>query len=326
MQGLKFQSLHQVLSRLQERAALRHMSPRTVATYCRWIREFVAHSGGRNPRDLALVEVEAFLTMLATKRKVGAGTQNQALAALLFMYKEVYGADLPWMKNVVRARRKKRIPVVMSVHEVQRVLNGMTGTPRLMASMLYGSGLRLMECCRLRVKDIDFDRHELQIRSGKGGKDRRTMLPARLSVQLKDHLGLVRAQHQSDRSMGHGSVALPDALESKLPSAPWEWPWQWVFPATTKYFHPETNRFRRHHLHETVLQKAVREAAKAATFNKRITTHTFRHSFATHLLESGSDIRTIQELLGHASVKTTMIYTHVLNRGGLGVQSPLDRL
>jgi len=264
--------------------------------------------------------------MLATKRKVGAGTQNQALAALLFLYKEVYRADLPWMKNVVRARRKKRIPVVMSVQEVHRVLQEMHGTPRLMASMLYGSGLRLMECCRLRVKDIDFDRHEIQVRSGKGGKDRRTMLPARVSTQLKSHLQVVKAQHRSDLAAGHGSVELPGALEQKLPKAPWDWPWQWVFPATSRYHHPQTNRFRRHHLHETVLQKAVREAATHSGIHKRVTTHTFRHSFATHLLESGSDIRTIQELLGHVSVKTTMIYTHVLNRGGLGVQSPLDRL
>ncbi len=323
---MQIQSLDRLLSRVRERAALRHMSPRTVDTYCRWILEFAAFSGGRNPLDLGLVEVEAFLTMLATKRRVGAGTQNQALAALLFFYKEAHGQELPWMKNVVRARRKKTIPVVMSVQEVQRVLREMHGTTRLMASMLYGSGLRLMECCRLRVKDIDFDRRELQIRSGKGGKDRRTMLPAKLSLELKDHLAWVKAQHRSDLNQGHGSVALPGALESKLPKAPWDWPWQWVFPATSKYLHPETNRHRRHHLHETVLQKAVREAATAAGINKRVTTHTFRHSFATHLLESGSDIRTIQELLGHVSVKTTMIYTHVLNRGALGVQSPLDRL
>jgi site-specific recombinase XerD len=221
---LQYQSLNQLLSRLTERAALRHMSPRTVATYCRWIREFVEYSGGRNPSELGFVEVEAFLTMLATRRRVAAGTQNQALAALLFLFREVFGKELPWMENVVRAKRKKCIPVVMSVAEVQRFLNEMKGTPRLMASMLFGSGLRLMECCRLRVKDIDFDRHEIQVRAGKGGKDRRTMLPGRVRRSLECHLQWVHEQHQSDLKAGHGSVELPGALEQKLPQAAWEFP------------------------------------------------------------------------------------------------------
>ncbi|MBC8403872.1 MAG: integron integrase [Planctomycetes bacterium] len=325
MTDAPYQSLSQLLLRIKERAELRHLSPRTIYAYTSWVRQFVGFYGG-DPRDAGRREVEAFLSGLASHRKVSASTQNQALAALLFMYREVLCEPLPWLKEVVRAKRVKSIPVVMSVREVEVVLREMKGAPQLMALLLYGSGLRLMECCRLRVKDIDFDRHEISVRMGKGGKDRRTMLPARVSDRLKRHLLVVQQQHRADLKQGNGSVELPGSLAKKYPKAAWDWPWQWVFPATSLYLHPESGHRRRHHLHETVLQKEVRRAVKESRIPKRITSHTFRHSFATHLLESGADIRTIQELLGHANLKTTMIYTHVLNRGGLGAQSPLDRL
>lgn len=312
--------------RVREAIRTRHLSPRTEQVYLDWIRRFWRFCGRRDPAACGPEQVAAFLTRLATVDRVAASTQGQALAAVLFLYRDVLGLDLPWMADIVRAPRRRHLPVVLSRDEVRRVLAQMRGTPRLMAELLYGSGLRLLECCRLRVKDVDFDRSQLTIRRGKGGGDRATVLPATVREELQRHLDEVYRQHVADLGAGAGWVELPNALARKLPNAAREWPWQWVFPATRTYFHAETGQTRRHHLHETVLQQAVRAAVKAAGIGKRATCHTFRHSFATHLLESGSDIRTIQKLLGHASVTTTMIYTHVLNRGPAGVRSPIDSL
>ena len=310
------------------RAAMRvkHLSPRTEEAYLGWMRRYHEFHGRKDPATLGAAHVTAFLTALATERKVAASTQNQALAALLFLYREVLGVELPWLDDVVRARGPERLPVVLSREEVRAVLSEMQGVTRLMATMLYGSGLRLLECCRLRVKDVDFGRRQIVVRRGKGDKDRVTMLPAIVADELAAHLERVRAQHRSDVERGAGWVELPDALARKLPSAGREWPWQWVFPATRGYVERDTGERRRHHLRETVVQQAVRRAVLASGIAKRATCHTFRHSFATHLLEDGSDIRTVQELLGHRDVTTTMIYTHVLNRGPGGVLSPADRL
>ena len=269
-------------------------------------------------------EIQAFLTHLATVENVSASTQNQALSALLFLYVHVLGEPPERFDDFVRARRPKRLPVVLTPREVAQVIERMKGAPRLMVSLLYGSGLRLMECCSLRVKDVDLERREILVREGKGQKDRRTMFPERLTEAMKRHLAEVKELHASDVAHGAGTVELPDAIARKIPGAAREWAWQWVFPATRAYYHGESGVWRRHHLHETVLQRAVREAAIRAGVSKRVGCHTFRHSFATHLLEGGYDIRTIQELLGHEDVSTTMIYTHVLNRGGRAVRSPLD--
>jgi len=316
----------ELLRILGERVRTRHLSPRTEQAYRGWVERFFRYHQGTHPLRLGPAEVDAFLSSLAVKRKVSSSTQNQALASILFLYREVLGQDLPWMDSMVRAKRRKHLPVVMSPIETQSVLSGMTGTSQLLARLLYGSGLRLMEGCRLRIKDVDFDRLEVHVRQGKGGKDRKTMLPTKLVAPLQAHLRQVRNTHQQDLAEGWGAVALPEALSSKLPRAPWEWPWQWIFPATSTYYHQETGQVRRHHLHQTVIQKEIRRTVRDLGLAKRVTCHTLRHSFATHLLESGSDIRTIQELLGHADVRTTMIYTHVLNRGGFGTISPLDRL
>jgi integron integrase len=280
----------------------------------------------KDPALFGAERVTAFLSHLATERDVAASTQNQALAALLFLYREVLEIDLPWLDDVVRAKRPARLPVVMSRDEVRAVLSAMSGVTRLMASLLYGSGLRLLECCALRVKDVDFQRSQIVVREGKGDKDRVTLLPGGLHAALRAQLQAAREQHQRDLAIGAGWVELPHALDRKLPNAGREWPWQWVFPATRTYEHTETGQNRRHHLHETVVQRAVREGVRASGITKRATCHTFRHSFATHLLEDGTDIRTLQELLGHADVSTTMIYTHVLDRGPMGIRSPLDRL
>ncbi len=290
-----------------------------------WIRRFILANGKRHPRDMGAREVEAFLTLLATRGKVAAATQNQALSALLFLYREVLGQDLPWMENIRRAKRPERLPVVLTTDEVRQILDRMSGVNQLMASLLYGSGLRLMECVRLRVQDIDFVRHEITVRAGKGGKDRRTVLPTTSIEGLQTQLARTRIVHEHDLDAGHGSVWLPAALERKYTNASMEWIWQYVFPARSRSIDPRSGVERRHHLDEKSLQRAVRAAVQAAAIDKHATCHTLRHSFATHLLESGSDIRTIQELLGHADVSTTMIYTHVLNRGGSGVLSPLDR-
>jgi integron integrase len=258
--------------------------------------------------------------------QVSASTQNQALSAILFLYEVVLGRRLAWMNDIVRAQRPVRLPVVLSRDEVSSLLSRLRGPVWLMASLMYGTGLRLLECAELRVKDLNFDRGELTVRDGKGGKDRVTMLPATLKGPLLDHLVRVKAQHDADLAAGRGSVALPGALRAKYPNAPVEWAWQWVFPATRFYSDRATGERRRHHLHESVLQRAVKDAARAAGISRPATCHSLRHSFATHLLEAGYDIRTIQELLGHRDVSTTMIYTHVLNQGGRGVRSPLDQL
>ncbi len=312
--------------RVRAAIRLRHLSPRTEEAYLGWIRRYHEMNGGRDPARLGAQEVTAFLSRLATEDRVAASTQNQALAALLFLYRDVLGVDLPWLDGLVRARRPQRLPTVLTRDEVSRVLSRLEGTPRLMAGLLYGAGLRLMECCRLRVKDLDFERHQVTVREGKGDKDRPAILPACLAPALRAHLERWAADHEAERRGGGGWVELPHALERKLPNAGQSWPWQWVFPATRTYTHPETGQRRRHHLHETVIQGAVHDAVRAAGLQKRATCHTLRHSFATHLLEDGYDIRTVQDLLGHADVSTTMIYTHVLNRGPAGVRSPADRL
>lgn len=271
-------------------------------------------------------EVTQFLSDLAINGKVAASTQNQALAALLFLYGELLEVQLPWLANLTRARRPKQLPVVMTPAEVRSLLGNMSGTTQLMASLLYGAGLRLAECARLRIKDVDLVTRTLTVREGKGQKDRPAVVPKTMIALLREQVERVNLQHAQDLERGAGWVELPNAFARKSPQAGREFAWHWLFPATRTYFHRPTGQRRRHHLHETVLQKAVRAAALATGIPKRITTHTFRHSFATHLLERGTDIRTIQELLGHSSVSTTMIYTHVLNRGPLGVTSPLDDL
>lgn len=310
------------------RAALRvrGLSPRTAEAYLGWMRRYYEFHGRRPPRELGEEHLTAFLTNLAVEQHVAASTQNQALAALLFLYREVLGLDVGWLDEVVRARRPRRLPVVLSRAEVGRVLGEMRGVPAVMASLLYGAGLRLLEVCQLRAADVDFDRSVLLIRNGKGGKDRQAVLPARLRAPLRDRLAAARALHEADLAEGAGWVALPDALDRKYPEHGRSWPWQWAFPATRRYTDRLSGQVRRHHLHETVLQDAVAAAVRAAGITKRASCHTFRHSFATQLLEDGADIRTVQELLGHADVSTTMIYTHVLERGACGVVSPLDRL
>jgi integron integrase len=304
----------------------RRYSPMTERAYCDWIRRFVAFNGRRHPRDLGETEVKAFLEHLAVDRRVSASTQNQALAALLFLYVDVLGQRLAWMSDVVRAKRPERVPVVLSPAEVAALIANLHGVTRLMACVLYGAGLRLMECCSLRVKDVDFPRTQLLIRSGKGGKDRIAILPTALMQPLAEHLSFVRRQHDADVVAGAGYVAIPHALRRKYLAAPREWHWQWVFPATRAYVDAATGERRRHHLHQTVLQRAVHQAAQRANLTKTVGCHTLRHSFATHLLEAGHDIRTIQELLGHKDLRTTMVYTHVLDRGPYGIRSPLDRL
>ena len=316
-----------LLGALRDRVRTKHYSPRTAEVYERWVRRYIRFHGRRHPRDLDTNELRQFLSHLASEGDVSASTQNQALAAIRFLYEEVL--EIPFASPVdhLVAKRPRRLPTVLSVEDVSRVIEAMHGVPRLMARVLYGSGVRLMECCALRVKDLDLTRRELTVRHGKGGGDRRTMIPEALVADLDAHLALVQAQHERDVARGAGYVALPGALRKKFGAdSGRRWEWQWVFPATRGYRDEETGERRRHHLHETVVQEAVTEAARVAGLDQRVTCHTFRHSFATHLLEAGYDIRTVQELLGHRDVSTTMIYTHVLNRGGLGVRSPLDGL
>jgi len=313
-----------LLDRVREEIRKRHYSRRTEKTYVGWIRRFILFHGKRHPAEMGAEEVSRYLSHLAVSGKVSASTQNQALSALLFLYRQVLGREVEWVEGVVRAKRPLHLPVVMTREEVRAVLRQLQGVEWMMASLLYGAGLRLLECCRLRVKDMDLAKREIVVRDGKGGKDRVTLLPGKVVEPLRAHLEMVRRQHEADLANGAGSVELPWAIERKYTRAPWEWGWQWVFPATRFYVHPATGRKRRHHLHESVLQKAVREAVLRAGLAKAATCHTFRHSFATHRLENGYDIRTIQELLGHSDVSTTMVYTHVLNRGGRGVRSPLD--
>ena len=307
---------------MRRRLRLQRYSRRTEDVYVRWVKRFVEFHGRRHPRELAEAEISAFLTHLAEERRVGGGTQNQALAALLFLYRTVLGVPIVMGRDVVRARRPRRVPVVMSPDEVWRVLDQMVGDCRLAAMLMYGSGLRLLECLTLRVKDVDFEMAEITVRGGKGQKDRRTMLASSVARELMDHLASVRQQYVRDVSR-NVLVEVPDALGAKFPNASRDWSWRWLFPASRVYRGAEGG-VRRHHLHETVLQRAVHDAVRAAGLTKRATCHTFRHSFATHLMQAGYDIRTVQELLGHTDVRTTMIYTHVLNKGGMSVRSPAD--
>lgn len=313
-----------LLELVRQAIRARHYSRRTERAYVGWIRRYVIFHDRRHPREMGTEEVTRFLTALAVDGKVSASTQNQALAALIFLYGVVLGQKLPWLDEVVRARRPRRLPVVLTRAEVRAVLGEMRDTPRLMATLLYGAGLRLLECARLRIKDVDFGANRITVRGGKGDKDRVTLLPAAIKANLEKQVAGALEQHRRDLAVGAGGVALPEGLARKYPEATREPGWQWVFPAVRTYVDRETGERRRHHLHETVLQRAVKEAVRRARVNKPASCHTFRHSFATHLLEDGYDIRTVQELLGHKDVTTTMIYTHVLNRGWGAVRSPLD--
>jgi integron integrase len=302
----------------------RHLSPRTEAAYIQWMQRYYEFHGRKHPRSLGPGDVTAFLNDLAVRRRVGASTQNQALAALIFLYREVLGRDLPWLAGITRAKGPTRLPVVLTRAEVHAVLSAMTGVPRIAATLLYGAGLRLMECCSLRVKDVDFARDQLTIRVGKGEKDRVTMLPASAAETLHEHLARVREAHRVAVGSGGGWVALPDHAVVAAGARGREWMWQWVFPASRTYIDAATGQARIHHMHPTVLQDAVRRAVAAAGVCKPATCHTFRHSFATHLLEAGYDIRTVQTLLGHSDVRTTMIYAHAQKRPSGSVTSPLD--
>ena len=314
-----------LLDQVREQIRLRHYSIRTEAVYLEWVKRFIRFHRYRHPLEMGAAEVEAFLSDLAVRRDVSASTQNQALSALLFLYKQVLLVELPWLDGVIRARRPRRLPVVLTQTEVASVLAQLEGSVWLVASLLYGSGMRLMEALRLRVKDVEFSRLEILIRDGKGQKDRVTMLPRKLAAPLELHLQRVRALHEQDLQEGYGRANLPHALARKYPNAAAEWGWQFVFPSANRSIDPRSGGIFRHHLHEKTIQRSVRNAVRRVGLHKPATPHTLRHSFATHLLESGQDIRTVQELLGHSDVKTTQIYTHVLNRGGLAVLSPLDR-
>ncbi|MBI3528806.1 MAG: integron integrase [Betaproteobacteria bacterium] len=313
-----------LLDRVRDKIRLKHYSIRTESAYVDWVRRFVVFHHRRHPRELGPEHVEAFLSHLAVQRNVAASTQNQAKSALLFLYKEVLGSELPWLDNVENAKRPQRLPVVLSRTEVDAVLGRMHGTNGLIARLLYGSGLRIMEAVRLRVKDLDLESCEILVRDGKGAKDRVTMLPSSLVDPLRAHLVLVRELHAQDLAAGLPGVYLPYALDRKYPNAPREWAWQYVFPSDRLSTDPRSGLRRRHHVDEQNVQRAMRQALRDAGVAKPATPHTLRYSFATHLLQSGYDIRTVQELLGHSDVSTTMIYTHVLNRGGRGVVSPLD--
>jgi integron integrase len=315
-----------LLDQVRDRIRVKHYSIRTETQYVHWIKRFILFHGKKHPRDMGAPEVEAFLTHLAVEGNVAAATQNQALSALLFLYREVLGIDLPWLDNVTRAKRPQRLPVVLTRDEVHAVLDRMNGTHGLMTRLLYGTGMRLMECVRLRVKDVDFARGEILIRDGKGAKDRVTMLPQSLVSPLRAQFQQRRALFDDDLRAGKAGVYMPDALARKYPGAPTAWGWQYVFPSGSYSIDPRSGEERRHHLDEKLLQRAMKRAVQASGLAKPATPHTLRHSFATHLLEAGYDIRTVQELLGHKDVATTMIYTHVLNKGGRGVTSPLDRL
>ena len=313
-----------LLDEVRDLIRLLHYSYRTEQSYLEWIKQYILFHQKRHPAEMGATEVSQFLTHLAVNRRVAASTQNQALAALLFLYRRVLKQDLPWLDNVERAKRPARLPVVLTKAEVKLVLSNLQQQSWLMASLLYGSGLRLNECLRLRVKDLDFSYQQIVVRDAKGNKDRVTVLPATLTESLQAQLELAKSVHQRDLAAGFGEVGLPFALAQKYPNAQWEWRWQFVFPAATISKDPRSGSKRRHHVGEWVLQQAVKSATRLSEIDKPVSCHTFRHSFATHLLEDGYDIRTVQELLGHKDVRTTMIYTHVLNRGGRGVRSPLD--
>lgn len=315
-----------LLQRLRNRLRTRRYSPRTERAYCHGVRRFVLYNERRHPGTMGEAEIAGFLTHLATERHVSASTQNQALQAILFLYNHVLGQSVGMIRGVERAKRPRRLPVVLSSAEVRSVLSHLFAVPRLCGILMYGSGLRISECVSLRVKDLDFDRFEITVRAGKGDKDRRVPLPRIAIPALRAHLDKVRRQFHRDLARGLGGASLPDALERKLPNAGREWAWQWVFPAARVYVERASGVRRRHHYHQSAVQRAVTAAVRTSGIPKRATCHSFRHSFATHLLESGSDIRTIQELLGHTDIRTTMVYTHVLNRGGLAVASPADKL
>jgi len=319
-----------LLEQVRGKIRLKHYSIRTEQAYVDWIKRYILHFDKQHPKDLGAAEVEQFLTHLAVHGKVAASTQNQAKSALLFLYKEILALELPWLDDVERAKAPKRLPVVLSQAEVQQILSHLEGTHHLIVSLLYGTGMRIMEALRLRVKDIDFARKEILIRDGKGYKDRITMLPLSLIAPLQAHIKRVKTVHEKDLNDGYGAVYMPFALNKKYPYAARDWSWQYIFPSGKLSVDPrateEAPESRRHHIQDQAIQRAVRQAVVDAGLTKPATPHTFRHSFATHLLESGYDIRTVQELLGHSDVATTMIYTHVLNKGGRGVASPLDNL
>jgi integron integrase len=312
--------LHQVRSVLRTR----HLSLRTEQAYVHWIRRFILFHQKRHPQEMGEKEIREFISDLAVTAKVAASTQTVALSALLFLYRDVLKKDLPYVSQIERAQQRKKLPVVFTRDEVKTLLKTMGGTNQLIASLLYGSGMRLMECLCLRVKDIDLDYNQIVVRDGKGEKDRITLLPASLKPSLARHLQKIKLLHEEDKEVGFGEVYLPYALERKYPQAARQWGWQYVFPAASRSTDPRTGKIRRHHASDNSVQVAVKKAVRASGMSKPGSCHTFRHSFATHLLEDGYDIRTVQELLGHKDVRTTMIYTHVLNRGGRGVRSPLD--
>lgn len=316
----------ELLVRVRLAIRTRHYSHRTEKTYVGWVRRFLVFHRHRDPSAMSEEDVSHFLSSLASNSHVSASTQNQVLNAILFLYRDVIGKEIGYVGGVVRAKRPRRLPVVLTKEEVRMILAHLHGTVWIMTMLLYGAGLRLMECLRLRVKDLDFARNEILVRAGKGDKDRVTMLPATVGDPLRRHLEQVKAQYEADILNRYDGVSLPNALARKYPNAPKEWGWQWVFPASKLYQDRQSGEHKRHHLHESVLQRAVKEAVQETGISKPASCHTFRHSFATHLLEDRYDIRTIQELLGHKDVSTTMIYTHVLNRGGQGVDSPADRL
>jgi len=320
------QSSPKLLDRVRNKCRVLHHSIRTEKAYIEWITRFILFHDKKNPKDMGGPEIEAFLTHLAVDRHVAASTQNQAFSALLFLYRAVLEVDLPIIQ-ALRARRPERLPVVLSIDEVRSILDRMSGTQRLMTELLYGSGLRLLECCRIRIKDMDFERKQIMIRDGKGEKDRVVPLPAKCVERLKKQIGIVESLHAEDIAAGYGRVWLPYAMAEKMPVAALELGWQYLFPSPRLSADPRAEgEKRRHHIHENGLQKWVKAAVALSGIVKAVSCHTFRHSFATHLLEAGADIRTVQELLGHEDVSTTMIYTHVLQRGACGVVSPLDRL
>lgn len=314
-----------LLDKMRAEIRVRHYSIRTEETYLDWARRYIYFHNKQHPKDLGADEVQAFLSYLAMERKVSPSTQNQAKAALLFLYRVVLKIELPWLDEVIAAKMGKRLPVVLTTIETRRLLNAMSGTMGLVAALLYGSGMRLLEGLRLRVKDVEFERREIIVREGKGNKDRVTVLPENLIIPLQAHLAKVKALHERDIEAGFGEVYMPNALAQKYPKGARSWSWQYVFPSSVRSIDPRSGIERRHHINEASVQRAVREAAKVAELHKPVTPHVLRHSFATHLLQAGYDIRTLQELLGHSDVATTMIYTHVLNKGGKAVVSPLDR-
>lgn len=316
--------MSQLLDQVRDQIRTLHYSIRTEEAYIKWVREFILFNAKRHPDEMGASEISRFLSYLARERNVSASTQNQALSALLFLYREVLDKPVDWVDDVERAKKPQRLPVVLTKQEAQAVLNHLRGEMWIMANLLYGSGMRLMEAVRLRVKDVDFARTQVTIREGKGNKDRVTVLPKKIIVPLQPHLERVKAMHEMDIREGFGRVYLPNALSRKYPDANREWCWQYVFPASKRSVDPRSGQVQRHHISETALQKAVKAAIKRAGINKPASCHTLRHSFATRLLEKGYDIRTIQELLGHVDLQTTMIYTHVLNKGGRGVISPVD--